>query len=99
MIDTVLLCMAWAVILSMPPRPSASALSLKHRPDRFACFYCKSWRHNQRFDVAWCNNGQREFPELCDRFDKRPGNHKNIIEKTTRCSGKMLMKTHHVEVR
>jgi len=98
MIDTVLLCMAWAVIPSMPPRPSASALSLKHRPDRFACFYCKSWRHNQRFDVAWCNNGQREFPELCDRFDKRPGNHKNI-EKTTRCSGKMLMKTHHVEVR
>ena len=95
MIDTVLLCMAWAVIgyaLAIieherssptpnprqqhsaghtPPQPSANAISLKHRPDRFACFHCKRWRHNQRFDIAWCDRDHAEFPELCPEYDPK----------------------------
>ena len=97
MIDTVLLCMAWAVIgyaLAIieherssptpnprqnavaghtPPTPSANAISLKHRPDRFACFHCRQFRHNWRFMICWCDWDRHEFPALCDEYAPKHG--------------------------
>lgn len=54
-----------------PPPVRASSISLKHRPDRFACFAYNRWRHNERFDVAWCDHDRREFPALCREYDPK----------------------------
>ncbi len=90
MIDTVLLCIAWAVFgyalalieheraasTSNPrpppaadhtlPQPRANAISLKHHPDRFACFHCKQFRYNVM--ICWCDRDHQEFPELCQEY-------------------------------
>ena len=55
--------------------PGLNAISLKHRPDRFACYHCKRWRHNQRFDIAWCDLDHAEFPELCPEYDPKHSHH------------------------
>ena len=95
MIDTVLLCISWAVIgyalaliehersspISNPqPPPSVdhaprqpSAISLKHRPDRFSCYHCKRFRCNERFLICWCDWDRREFPDLCDEYSPKHG--------------------------
>lgn len=97
MIDTVLLCMAWAVFgyaLALiehersastfnsrsppsgehaPLSPVANAISLKHRPDRFACYHCKQFRYNGRFLICWCDWDRREFPALCDEYSPKNG--------------------------
>lgn len=62
-------------IEASPPQPSANAISLKHRQDRFACYHCKRWRHNQRFDIAWCDRDHAEFPELCPEYDPKHSHH------------------------
>lgn len=65
-------------VATPPPPPRDNAISLKHRPDRFACFYCKRWRHNRRFDIAWCDHDRPEFPDLCGEYDPKHGNHGNV---------------------
>lgn len=56
-----------------PPQPSANAISLKHRPDRFACYHCKRFRRNERFLICWCDWDRREFPDLCDEYAPKHG--------------------------
>jgi hypothetical protein len=56
-----------------PPQPSANAISLKHRPDRFACFHCRQFRHNGRFMICWCDWDRHEFPALCDEYAPKHG--------------------------
>jgi len=96
LIDTVLLCMAWAVfgyalaiiehersastsnprppsVDHAPLSPVANAISLKHRPDRFACYHCKRFRYNGRFMICWCDHDIREFPDLCNEYDPKHG--------------------------
>ena len=63
-------------IEASPPQPSANAISLKHRADRFPCFHCKRFRRNERFLICWCDHDRREFPDLCDEYDpKHSHNH------------------------